>query len=75
MRWAANIYGWHWRFLFPISAGFEVMAVLLFLAAASRSQAARAGAKQAGETANGAVDGLRVARNRGAGRIGHLQFR
>lgn len=35
MRWFANIYGWHWRSLFPISAGFEVIAVLLFLAAAS----------------------------------------
>ncbi len=36
MRWVANIYEWHWRFLFPISAGFELIAVLLFLAAASR---------------------------------------
>ena len=36
MRWVANIYAWHWRVLFPISAGFEVIAVLLFLAAASR---------------------------------------
>jgi len=35
MRWFANIYGWHWRFLFPISAGFELIAVLLFLVAAS----------------------------------------
>jgi hypothetical protein len=35
LRWAANIYGWHWRILFPLSAGFEVIAVLLFLAAAS----------------------------------------
>ena len=31
MRWVANIYGWHWRALFPISAGFELIAVLLFL--------------------------------------------
>jgi hypothetical protein len=23
MRWVANIYAWHWRSLFPISAGFE----------------------------------------------------
>jgi len=38
MRWGANIYGWHWRVLIPISAGLEVMAVLLFLAAASRHQ-------------------------------------
>ena len=36
MRWVANIYEWHWRSLFPISAGFELIAVLLFLAAASR---------------------------------------
>lgn len=36
MRWVANIYGWHWRVLFPVSAGFEVIAVLLFLAAASQ---------------------------------------
>jgi len=35
IRWGANIYGWHWRVLLPISAGLEVMAVLLFLAAAS----------------------------------------
>jgi hypothetical protein len=36
MRWVANIYAWHWRSLFPISAGFELIVVLLFLAAASR---------------------------------------
>ena len=36
MRWFANIYGWHWRSLFPISAGFELIAVILFVAAASR---------------------------------------
>jgi hypothetical protein len=35
MRWMANIYAWHWRSLFPISAGFELIVVLLFLAAAS----------------------------------------
>ncbi len=35
MRWFANIYSWHWRSLFPVSAGCEVIAVLLFLAAAS----------------------------------------
>jgi hypothetical protein len=34
-RWFANIYGWHWQALLPISAGFELMAVLLFLKAAS----------------------------------------
>src|ERR1035437_623421 len=36
MRWVANIYEWHWRSLFPISAGFELIVVLLFLAAASQ---------------------------------------
>jgi hypothetical protein len=35
MRWFANIYGWHWRTLLPLSAGFELIAVLLFLSAAS----------------------------------------
>jgi hypothetical protein len=35
MRWLANIYAWHWRLLFPVSAGFEMLAVLLFLSAAS----------------------------------------
>jgi hypothetical protein len=36
MRWFANIYEWHWRSLFPISAGFELIAVILFVAAATR---------------------------------------
>ncbi len=35
LRWFANIYGWHWRTLLPVSAGFELLAVLLFLSAAS----------------------------------------
>ena len=35
MRWSGNIYGWHWRILLPVSAGFELAAVLLFLSAAS----------------------------------------
>ena len=35
MRWLANVYLWHWRSLLPISAGFEVIAVLLFLLSAS----------------------------------------
>src|ERR1039458_5995692 len=34
MRWAASIYGWHWRSLFPMSAGFEVVAVFFFLSSA-----------------------------------------
>lgn len=36
LRWLANIYAWHWRTLFPVSAGLELIAVLLFLSAASR---------------------------------------
>jgi hypothetical protein len=36
MRWIANVYGWHWQSLYVISASFELIAVLLFLAAASR---------------------------------------
>ena len=35
LRWLANIYAWHWRILFPVSAGFELIAILLFLIAAS----------------------------------------
>ncbi len=35
MRWSANIYGWHWRTLLPVSAGLELVAVLLFISAAS----------------------------------------
>lgn len=35
LRWLASIYGWHWRVLLPLSAGFELIAVFLFLAAAS----------------------------------------
>ena len=35
MRWFGNIYGWHWRTLLPVSAGLELIAVLLFLSAAS----------------------------------------
>ena len=35
MRWAASMYGWHWRTLFAASASFEIAAMALFLAAAS----------------------------------------
>ena len=35
MRWFGNIYGWHWRVLLPVSAGFELIALILFLYAAS----------------------------------------
>jgi uncharacterized protein involved in response to NO len=36
LRWFANIYGWNWRTLLPVSAALELIAVLLFLSAASR---------------------------------------
>jgi hypothetical protein len=36
LRWTANVYNWHWRVLLPLSAAFEVIAVLLFLFASSR---------------------------------------
>jgi hypothetical protein len=34
LRWAANIYGWHWRTMFVASASAELLAMLLFLSAA-----------------------------------------
>jgi uncharacterized protein involved in response to NO len=36
MRWVANVYSWHWQALYIVSASFELIAVLLFLTAASR---------------------------------------
>jgi uncharacterized protein involved in response to NO len=36
LRWIANIYNWHWRSLFGLSASLELLAVLLFLYAASQ---------------------------------------
>lgn len=35
LRWTASIYGWHWRVAVPLSAALELIAVLLFLTAAS----------------------------------------
>jgi hypothetical protein len=35
LRWIGNIYEWHWRSLLVISSAFELVAVLLFLSAAS----------------------------------------
>jgi uncharacterized protein involved in response to NO len=34
LRWFANIYAWHWRTLFVVSATAELLAILLFLSAA-----------------------------------------
>ncbi len=36
LRWFANVYLWHWRVLVPLSATLELIAVVLFLRAASR---------------------------------------
>lgn len=36
LRWFANIYEWHWQVLVPLSAGLELLALLLFLSAASQ---------------------------------------
>ncbi|HEY2471879.1 MAG TPA: hypothetical protein VGI45_29105 [Terracidiphilus sp.] len=49
MRWTANIYGWHWQILVPLSAAFELVAVLLFLSAASHHKLPN---KPAGESTN-----------------------
>ncbi|HEY3706959.1 MAG TPA: hypothetical protein VGL22_17995 [Terracidiphilus sp.] len=34
LRWFANVYAWHWRTLFVVSASAELLALLLFLSAA-----------------------------------------
>jgi uncharacterized protein involved in response to NO len=36
MRWAANIYPWHWRAWLPVSAALELGAFLVFFATVSR---------------------------------------
>ena len=49
LRWIGNIYQWHWRSLLVVSSAFELIAVLLFLAAAShhkRPEAERAAKKK-----------------------------
>jgi hypothetical protein len=35
LRWDANIYGWQWRVLLPVSATLELAAIILFLIASS----------------------------------------
>lgn len=35
LRWLGNIYEWHWRSLLAVSSALELVAVLLFLSAAS----------------------------------------
>jgi uncharacterized protein involved in response to NO len=36
MRWAANIYGWHWRVLVPLAAVLEIAAFAIFFRAVSQ---------------------------------------
>jgi hypothetical protein len=36
MRWFANIYGWQWRSMLTVSSALELVAILLFLSAASQ---------------------------------------
>ncbi|MGC2109491.1 MAG: hypothetical protein WA655_08235 [Candidatus Korobacteraceae bacterium] len=36
IRWAANVYLWHWRALLPLSAAMEVAAFLIFFRAVSQ---------------------------------------
>jgi hypothetical protein len=51
LRWLANIYEWHWRSLLVTSSSFELIAVLLFLAAArhhKRPESAQPGGARKG---------------------------
>lgn len=43
LRWFANIYGWHWRTLFVVSATAELLAFLFFLSAARHHKLPDAG--------------------------------
>ena len=45
LRWTANIYGWHWRVLLPFSASMELLAIVLFLTAASQHKLPEGGPK------------------------------
>lgn len=52
LRWIGNIYEWHWRSLLVASSALELVAVLLFLSAASHHKRPEAtkGAKKGMET-------------------------
>jgi uncharacterized protein involved in response to NO len=43
LRWAANVYLWHWRVLLPATAAAEVLAFIVFLRAVSGHTAKDAG--------------------------------
>ena len=74
LRWFANIYSWNWRLLFPISAGFELVAVFLFLYAASHHKLPEA---VAGKTAKAPMElwMVSVLLERPGCRSGNLQLR
>jgi uncharacterized protein involved in response to NO len=40
MRWASGVYGWHWRVVLPVSAGFEFAAFVIFFMAVRQHPAA-----------------------------------
>ncbi|HYL69108.1 MAG TPA: hypothetical protein VEX69_08075 [Candidatus Limnocylindria bacterium] len=43
MRWTANVYGWEWRVLLPVSALLELAAFLIFFRAVSQHRPADSG--------------------------------
>jgi len=43
LRWLANVYGWEWRILLPVSAVLELVAFLIFFRAVSQHRAEGAG--------------------------------
>ncbi len=43
LRWATNVYLWHWRVLLPVSAGMELAAFLMFFRAVSQHEPAKDG--------------------------------
>jgi uncharacterized protein involved in response to NO len=46
LRWAANVTGFEWRFLLPISAALQLIAFLIFFATVSRHKARAASTKR-----------------------------
>ncbi len=41
LRWAANLWHWHWRALLPLSAALELAGFIIFFATVSRHRAAK----------------------------------
>jgi hypothetical protein len=46
MRWAANVYGWQWRLLLPLSGVLELAAFLIFFRAVSQHRPEESGKKR-----------------------------